>query len=73
MKTESNLWKKVPNSIYLAAEYKGISKVLLTSISNNKKIVATLIIKYNAENKMDKRVIFFSSVTSLRWGGKNKI
>ena len=71
IKIESNLWKKDPNSIYLAAEYKGINNVLLTSISNNKKIIATLTIKYNAENITDKKVIFLSWVTSLRWGGKN--
>ena len=71
MKTESNLWKKEPNSIYLTAEYRGINNVLLTSISNSNKMIATLINRYNAENKIDKNVIFLSSVTSLRCGGKN--
>ena len=71
IKTESNRWKKVPNSIYLTAEYNGINKVFVTSVLNKKMIVAILVIKYIAESEIEIIEIFFNSMQSFKCGGKN--
>ena len=60
IKIESNRWKKVPNSIYCTAEYRGISKVLVIFGLNIKRIIAMLKNKYIAEKAIEKREIFFS-------------
>ena len=67
---DSNLWKKLPNSIYLAALYKGVISLVFIKKENINNKVATLNIKYKAVMPTEISAIYFIFSGSLRSGGK---
>lgn len=68
-KNESNLWKKVPNSIYLTARYKGKSSLLLKVLLNIKSTVDTIKIKNNPEIIQEYSAIFLNLFGSDKYDG----
>ena len=70
IKIASSLWKNVPNSMYLAAEYKG--KTLSASIKNENinNMVETQKMKYISPIITEVRQIFFIFCGSFKYGGR---